>query len=188
MYLDIGLRSITRNLEHLDAIIIEKLERTTFSEPIAAVILRSTNIYPFDSRNYTLFEDDKQSEQQWRQCEEMIQAHMPGHSLDALHAVAEHRPEYAFRKQPEHVSDRHEGTASARPLWLLRAPKLLPTRNGSPQGFTAMLKGPERIETGWWDDRDIRRDYFVARHAGGSKLWIYKDLRNSNWYLHGRFG
>lgn len=52
-----------------------------------------------------------------------------------------------------------------------------------------LLRGPERIETGWWDGREVTRDYFVARDAHGVRLWIYRDRRApKNWYVHGLFG
>jgi len=44
---------------------------------------------------------------------------------------------------------------------------------------------PERIEAGWWDDADVRRDYFILRTTSGADLWVYRDLQNDNWYLHG---
>jgi protein ImuB len=52
-----------------------------------------------------------------------------------------------------------------------------------------LLCGPERIETGWWDGREVTRDYFVARDAQGVRLWIYRERRApKNWYVHGLFG
>jgi protein ImuB len=55
-------------------------------------------------------------------------------------------------------------------------------------GELQLLRGPERIETGWWDGGDVRRDYYVARDQRGVQLWIYHDLREARWYLHGLFG
>jgi len=56
-------------------------------------------------------------------------------------------------------------------------------------GALCLERGPERIETGWWDGDDIRRDYYVARNRRGARLWVYQDLRSvANWYLHGIFG
>ena len=46
---------------------------------------------------------------------------------------------------------------------------------------------PERIETGWWDGFDVARDYFVARNPAGERLWVFRDRRSGNWYLHGFF-
>ena len=76
-----------------------------------------------------------------------------------------------------------------RPLWLLAEPLALKTVADRPV-FRDVLRfedGPERIETGWWDGRDVRRDYYVA-HAAGRRLWVFRDCRASRWYLHGLFG
>ena len=51
-----------------------------------------------------------------------------------------------------------------------------------------ILAGPERIESGWWDGRDCRRDYFIVRDAHGSTLWAYHEYKPCRgWYLHGIF-
>ncbi len=79
----------------------------------------------------------------------------------------------------------------SRPLWLLHTPRPLGEIAAIPQyeGPLALLAGPERIESGWWDGNDIGRDYFVARNPGESLLWIYRERRdNGGWYLHGFFG
>jgi protein ImuB len=48
-----------------------------------------------------------------------------------------------------------------------------------------MTSGPERIESGWWDGDDVQRDYYVVRMPSGPDLWVFRDLRDSQWYLHG---
>ena len=54
-----------------------------------------------------------------------------------------------------------------------------------------MRDGPERIESGWWDGKDVRRDYFVAENPQGEIMWIYRDHRygidDGEWFLHGVF-
>ena len=51
--------------------------------------------------------------------------------------------------------------------------------------------GPERIESGWWDGADVRRDYFIAENPRGEIVWIYRDHRygidDGEWFLHGLF-
>ena len=87
---------------------------------------------------------------------------------------------------------------SARPVWLQPVPEPLVERNarplldGRPLG---LLSGPERIESGWWDEALAERDYFIAEAADGALVWIYRarlplsaDARESGWFLHGRFG
>ncbi len=47
--------------------------------------------------------------------------------------------------------------------------------------------GPERIETGWWHGRTVRRDYWRIETTSGSQFWIFRDLRSRKWFLHGGF-
>jgi len=54
-------------------------------------------------------------------------------------------------------------------------------------GPLTLLAGPERIESGWWDEDDIARDYFVARTSTDSLIWIYRERAGGGWYLHGLF-
>jgi protein ImuB len=83
--------------------------------------------------------------------------------------------------------------AAPRPLWLLAEPERLRVHQGQPccDGALAFEAGPERIESGWWDGRDVVRDYYVARMPSGVRLWIYRERDPSQatrWFLHGVFG
>jgi protein ImuB len=98
-----------------------------------------------------------------------------------------------------------------RPLWLLPEPAPLAAPPATPgqqppwqQVELVLESGPERIETGWWDDRPIARDYYVAHARNGTRMWIYReragftrgrarsrtapsaDIR-PQWFLHGLF-
>lgn len=79
-----------------------------------------------------------------------------------------------------------------RPLWLLPEPRPLAEAASQPcyqDGPLTLIAGPERIESGWWDGGDIRRDYFVAQTAEQATLWIYRERRQpGGWFLHGIFG
>jgi protein ImuB len=75
-------------------------------------------------------------------------------------------------------------------LWLLHEPTELAAQRGRPRhhGPLALLSGPERIESGWWDEADVERDYYVARDPHGALLWIYRACASRRWFLHGFFG
>lgn len=82
-----------------------------------------------------------------------------------------------------------------RPLWLLREPLRLAERSGQPWWGTplALLAGPERIETGWWDQSLVQRDYFIAEDAHHVLYWIYRERTatagaSPGWFMQGRFG
>ncbi len=114
---------------------------------------------------------------------------------DAVHGlcpVTDHRPERSWCAV---VDPPASGAvppwplpAGPRPLWLLPTARRLPFIDGGLycDGLRLVLEeGPERLETGWWDGADIRRDYYVASRRGGSRLWVYQELRSGRWYLHG---
>ena len=78
-----------------------------------------------------------------------------------------------------------------RPLWMLPEPAPLRVDDGYPlhQGRLRILDGPERLETGWWDEDGIARDYYTAINPRGVRLWVFRSRsRNASWYLHGLFG
>jgi protein ImuB len=73
-------------------------------------------------------------------------------------------------------------TALPRPTWLLETPQ--PLRGPAP----TILAGPERIETGWWDGGDMRRDYYVVRTSQGQCAWVFcAPGEQGAWMLHGWF-
>jgi protein ImuB len=145
---------------------------------------------------------------------ERLSARIGDESVHGIMAVAEHRPQYAWRaaKPFEQLPKCHampdirqESCATAllvelrrnsslilrRPLWMLPQPQLLGMEQGQPlyRGPLKLLDGPERLETGWWDDDGIARDYFVAVNPAGMHLWVFRNRgRQPGWYLHGMFG
>ena len=52
-----------------------------------------------------------------------------------------------------------------------------------------LMRGPERIESGWWDPALTVRDYFVAEDAAAARYWIYRerDAEHARWFLHGLY-
>ncbi|MBW4052420.1 MAG: DNA polymerase Y family protein [Proteobacteria bacterium] len=80
---------------------------------------------------------------------------------------------------------------SARPLWLLSVPRKLRELHGRPRrrGELRLVGEAERIETGWWDGREIARDYYTAVDARGVRLWVFREREPPHrWFLHGVFG
>jgi protein ImuB len=70
-----------------------------------------------------------------------------------------------------------------RPVWLLSDPD--PVRRDRYR----LLRGPERIESGWWDGAGVQRDYYRAVDAKGAHLWIYRECTGARkWFLQGIFG
>jgi protein ImuB len=47
--------------------------------------------------------------------------------------------------------------------------------------------GPERIETGWWRGKSIRRDYWRVETTTRQRFWLFRQLADGQWYLHGEY-
>ena len=86
----------------------------------------------------------------------------------------------------------------SRPLRLLPAPIPIATGERRRNFPTQLLVGgrafqlrqfsaPERIQTAWWTDEPCHRDYYQVTTHTGSRLWVYRDLHTSHWFLHGIF-
>ena len=62
------------------------------------------------------------------------------------------------------------------------------TRAAAARTPPTILAGPERIESGWWDGGDMRRDYYVVQTREGQRAWAFLvPGSNDGWMLHGWF-
>ena len=98
--------------------------------------------------------------------------------------ASEHRATQQF------ASAANKSVLPLRPAWLLPEPQLLSLVEGAPwhEGPLQLSAWPERLETGWWDELPLRRDYFMAR-SGASQacFWVFREHASGLWYLHGVF-
>ncbi|MFN0038671.1 MAG: Y-family DNA polymerase [Burkholderiales bacterium] len=192
----IGLSAPNRDPDHLLTLLREKLATVALPEAVETLALAAGETRPLAARNQSLFADaPADPEERWRVIEH-LRARLGPEAVYGLEAHPDHRPELAFRKtrlagKSTQVRDRHDADAPYRPLWLLPRPLPLKASENLPQrnGPLTLLDGPERIESGWWDDFDVRRDYFIARDESGAKLWIFKQRTGGEeWFIHGVFG
>ena len=201
----IGVRQATRDQPHLLLLLEEHLNRLALSAPVKSIQLTARDFMPFSPQDLSLFSEPVFSEPVFSKPAlnqpltarestietllEQLQARLGRDAIKTLHSVNDHRPEYAYRFN-DTVAKNSELVPQQRPFWLLPEPRLLPQKNHQPwlQGPIVLLKGPERIEAGWWSGKDIRRDYYIAVDRAGSQLWIYQELNeHQQWYLHGVF-
>jgi protein ImuB len=183
---EVGLLSPGRDPGRLLGLLRERLGRTTIPEPVSTVGLSVENVLPLATANGELFaKREGESPEAWPELVERLRARIGGESVKGLRFAAEHRPERAF--SPAEPWDAKEPAPpfrfGSRPLWLLPQPAPLERKT------VTLRAGPERIEAGWWDGHDVRRDYFVAEDARGCRLWIFRERGGKRqWYLHGIFG
>ena len=212
-----ALGAPARASAHLHSVLRERLARVALPAPVEAVVLTSDETAPLASRNLGLLPEDEAGSVVVPLVER-LRSRLGDDAVAMLAAQPEHRPEYASCETPGlplHQPSRKpltlsrvrpQGTPRAartrkqavgtsaridapRPIWLLDEAQAL---GAALEAKPWILRdGPERIESGWWDGRDFRRDYFVAENPHGGIVWIYRDHRygtdDGEWFLHGLF-
>lgn len=189
-HIDLKLAALSRDMDHLMAVLHERLERVTLTAPVIEVSMIADTILPLGSICEDLFAQPGESEHDWRSLLERLRARLGDEAVYGLQQVAEHRPERAWRTAAIGYAA-EDLVFTGRPLWLLAEPLQLGIDGqGQPlfHGSLQIDRDHERIESGWWDGNDIARDYSIARNSRGLKLWVYRELQGSRrWFLHGIF-
>jgi protein ImuB len=176
----VGFASPSRDAERLAQILRERLANVALKEPVEALELEAGDFASLAGASRALFGDAAGEAEDWARLLERLRARLGHDAVYGLAAQPDHRPEHAWRRiEPGEWDPREFRAPGPRPLWLLDKP-----RTQEPTRFE-LLVGPERIESGWWDGDDARRDYFIARLPDGTLGWVYRE--GGEWYLHGLF-
>ena len=198
--LPLGCANSERLAAHWFELLKLRFERVTLPEPVIAIRLYGGRNQALHTESGHLAFHGKTSGQ--RLCQSVTQlaerlvARIGNQSVHGVTTLAEHRPHHAWSLQSllgekANTPLARIGQNRKRPLWMLPEPVLLPLEQAYPlhQGRLQLLQGPERLETGWWDEDGIARDYYTAVNPAGIHLWVYQ-IRNRTaaWYLHGFFG
>lgn len=216
----IQLATPGHELERLVALARERLGRFELPAPVLELSLQVPEIVAADEHDGMLFPDRETPVDSFARLLEKMTARLGRDAMTRIERVADHRPERAWREVPAEVAKpaaslgragaafrrptklpTHRGSSTLptslgpRPAWLLSDPQVLEVRQHQPYHAALpldRLAGPERIETGWWDDAPVTRDYFIAENAAGQLVWIYRERLPVSgqdlWYLHGVFG
>ena len=191
--LAVELASRSRDEARFLDVLRERLAHFThhgLDAPVIAVTLTAEQIHSVAVANRSLFADARDSREPCARLLENLRARLGEEAVSGVRAVPAHRPEFAWEAAEPGARQRVETLCGNRPLWLLEPPQALPERNALPQwdGPVALLSGPERIESGWWDGHDCSRDYYLASGPHQELLWLFHERRDPRgWYLHGLF-
>ena len=196
---------------HVLSVLRERLARVALPAPVEALALASDDTAPLSGRNLGLLPGDDAAAVDVPLLDR-LRARLGDDAVLRVAAHAEHRPEFATRdaavaagaraaapgpRRAQRGAAAQDGRCAPapplpdapRPVWLLPEPQ--PLAHLVETQPWVLRDGPERIESGWWDGRDVRRDYFVATTPAGETAWIYRDHRygqgDGEWFLHGLF-
>jgi protein ImuB len=177
---EVGLASVTRSAERMAQVLRERLAGMTLTQPVEAIRLEAGDFAPLHGASAGMFGDPACEAEDWARLVERLRARLGHAAVCGLAAQPDHRPEHAWRRvEPGEWDPRAAPAPGPRPIWLMDVARKL----GENQ--FVLLVGPERIESGWWDGDDAKRDYFVARLPDASLAWVYREA--GEWYVHGLF-
>ena len=192
--LALAFASPERESEFILDIAREKLGRMTLPAATCALDLRADVLLQYTPRSSTWLPGAREHAIDRARLIELLAARMGKERVFGIALADDHRPERDWAAVDWAPAHRRfapaGGTRCPRPTWLLHRPHRLITHEGQPtlQGALTLQAGPERIEAGWWDGAEVRRDYYMAANARGETYWIYREHRDpAGWYLHGVF-
>jgi protein ImuB len=177
----VGLLAPEREADVLFELARGRLERASLPAPTRGLRLRATDLPPFVPEATDLFDTRAHRHQPWPHLRERLRARLGDDAVRVPQWRADHRPERVLEGEgPMPMPPR---SMPRRPGWLL--PRPVPCH----ASIEARIAGPERIEAGWWEDDDVRRDYYVADASTGQRLWVFRDAQlDVGEQLQGLFG
>ena len=175
----VGLLSATRDVNRLLRVLREQLDRLQLEDAVMSVTVEADRFEPAAAIQDDLFSDaGAQLGEKLTELRERLSARLGPAAVRQLIVSPDQRPQAA------------QGMAGSgpcvkgldhpdRPLWLLSQPQRSNLRR--------ILSPPERLELGWWDDREpaLKRDYVVAEDALGRLCWAYREPGRADWQIHG---
>ena len=178
---DLSLAKPSFDHGHLQELLKLKIDSLTIERPISTLIIECESTSQYTPSPHDMFNRNQRSGD-WPELLDYLGTRLGWQALTGISPHPHHQPEYAWCwRHPNEVNDL--GGAKHRPSWLLPEPV------ECNRDQLRLNIGPERIETGWWDNRPCQRDYWVANDAHGRTLWVFHEHKpRMGWFIHGIFG
>jgi protein ImuB len=179
----VGLLAAERDPALLFELARSRLEHARTPGPTRGMRLVAEQLPPFVPAGRELFDERPAQAVPWETLRERLRARLGDDAVYGLAMQDDHRPEQAWRRVPLPSTSAAPEVAAPRPTWLL--PRPLPLRGHG----HVVLAGPERLESGWWDGGDVRRDYYLVDTGNGQQAWAFRPVGDAQapLMLHGWF-
>jgi len=214
---EVGLFRPSAVVRHLMDLIRLRLERLRLVEPVSSVrvAIRATGTLEFQQQQLFASAQNCQSPRQLAALVDRLSSRLGREAVVRPWLLADAQPEQACQYTPlagsasqrprQRVRQTRDNKvrntlgACDRPLRLWPQPVPLEVVAVAPDGPPVQFRfesreerilctwGPERIETGWWRSRCVRRDYYRVETARGSRFWLFRRLQDGRWFLQGEF-
>ena len=206
VHLPLTVSHPTREAGHLWQLLAPALERANLGHGVEAVEIRCIESprLPHEQQHHPMIDAGqlKQAainQQQGRLLDALVHRLGDGR-VWRMQPVESHLPERAMRRVPiDHTSPPREAAALPRdrPTQLFDPPQPVAIQALTPDGPVRRVHwrsevydvshcvGPERLTSEWWHEPTNSRDYFKVQVDSGEYLWLYRDARSRQWFIHG---
>ena len=211
----VGVICPSLSVAHLTELATTRLEYARLTGEVSKLRVHATATAPLASRQEQLFESDAdKNSNALAQLIDRLSTRLGEAAVLRPRLQADAQPEYAFQfeslinSQSAHRSmtrtridelEIHPAAVFTRPIFLKPSTISIevitstceepPTRfrwNGC-EYIAAYCWGPERIETGWWRGKCVKRDYYQIETTSGQRFWLFLRREYKDWLLHGEF-
>ncbi|TWT39522.1 Y-family DNA polymerase [Blastopirellula retiformator] len=199
------LCAATADERHLHELLRLKLEKWRLTAPLVELSLEALDVAPLTAAQQDWLQGESQDDA--RQLSTLINrlsSRLGEESVARARLLPDPVPEHATGD----CSLQEQATLSAapftpsfqpldRPTALFREPRpvdviaVLP--DGPPSALfwkhtrfdVARYWGPERIESRWWRQAYVRRDYYWIETTAGARLWVFRRMQDARWFWQG---
>lgn len=205
---NIGLYRPTVDASHLNSLVQMQLETAKISAAVECVTVTADETEPMEQLQQSLLTTENSVDP--REVADLVERLSSrlgvDHVVKAI-PVDDWQPEKAFCCHP--LTQKHDSSLpinsqqhecfSARPLRISFSPEpidviaLIPDgpparfHYGGEQKRVVNCWGPERLETAWWRGPCVKRDYYRVETESANRFWIFRQLDDGQWFLHGSF-
>lgn len=199
----IGLFRACAKPAHLFELAQMQLERASLPGPITGAKLSVLLSAPLEAWQQELFESShREDRRQVGLLVDRLSNRLGREAVVRASPLPEAQPELAVWYEPltgaRSRASKQSWKPLPRPLRLEREPEPLEVLSVAPHGppirfhwhglhTVARHWGPERIQTGWWRGHYVQRDYYRVETEVGRRFWLFRNLPDDDWFLHGVF-
>ncbi|MBK8608709.1 MAG: DNA polymerase Y family protein [Chitinophagaceae bacterium] len=205
--IEIGTNRPTGNPKHLFTLFEIKIDSIEPDLGIELFMLEALRVENLPRAQEKLWEDNTGiTDTQLAELLDRLAIKIGGHNIQRYLPAEHYWPERSFMAAGSVMekSATNWQVQRPRPLYLLSNPNPIevtaPIPDYPPMLFRYKGKlhkivkadGPERIETEWWLQQGLHRDYYTVEDTAGCRYWLfrsghYDSTRSYQWYVHGFF-
>jgi protein ImuB len=210
--LSVTLTHPNRDHAHLWTLLSPKLERAHLGFGVEEITLRAVRTGRWRGEQAAFLRDDARAGEPAALGEllDRLIDRLGPQAVTQIRAAETYVPEEAFvhasagtkteNRKPKAEISPAEIYSAHRPSQLLERPEAVRVMSLVPDGPPMWLdwrgqagevvaaSGPERIAFPWWTPQlGTTRDYFETEDEFGRRLWIFRDARSNQWFVHGQW-